>query len=44
MKQIKKYQDENGKEPFKHWVERLDLLTQSKIYAYITFWRDYEQK
>jgi putative addiction module killer protein len=35
MKQIKKYQDDNGKEPFQIWVERLDIQTQSKIYAYI---------
>src|SRR5690349_7618919 len=32
---VEKYTAASAKEPFSQWVEKLDVLTQSKIYAYI---------
>ena len=35
MRQISKYRDVAGKEPFQGWLDSLDLSVQAKIYAFI---------
>lgn len=35
MKKIERYTTQDGKIPYRDWIESLDLVTQARVFAYV---------